>query len=75
VCWCQIDNFNSRIFHSLILVDMEVKWNKLDVKLSPSTKKTIQEMGFKTMTPVQVRLGVCFPCGPDRSVRKKQLYR
>jgi len=54
---------------------MEVKWNKLDVKLSPSTKKTIQEMGFKTMTPVQVRLGVCFPCGPDRSVRKKQLYR
>jgi superfamily II DNA/RNA helicase len=36
--------------------EMEVKWNKLDVKLSASTKKTIQEMGFKTMTPVQVRL-------------------
>jgi superfamily II DNA/RNA helicase len=35
---------------------MEMKWNKLDVKLSAATKKTIQEMGFKMMTPVQVRL-------------------
>jgi superfamily II DNA/RNA helicase len=38
---------------------MELNWNKLDVKLSASTKKTIQEMGFKRMTPVQVRLREC----------------
>jgi hypothetical protein len=35
---------------------MEIQWNKLDVKLSASTKETIQEMGSKMMTPVQVRL-------------------
>jgi superfamily II DNA/RNA helicase len=35
---------------------MEMNWNKLDAKLSASTKKTIQQMGFKRMTPVQVRL-------------------
>ncbi|KDR12156.1 ATP-dependent RNA helicase DDX55 isoform X2 [Zootermopsis nevadensis] len=37
---------------------MEVKWSKLDVKLSALTKKTIHEMGFKTMTPVQA---ACIP--------------
>ncbi|PNF27904.1 ATP-dependent RNA helicase DDX55 [Cryptotermes secundus] len=37
---------------------MELNWNKLDVKLSASTKKTIHEMGFERMTPVQA---ACIP--------------
>ena len=35
---------------------MDLKWSKLDVVLSATTNKSVEEMGFKTMTPVQVRL-------------------
>jgi len=35
---------------------MDLKWSKLDVALSATMKKCVEEMGFKTMTPVQVRL-------------------
>ena len=39
---------------------MNVKWNKLEVNLSIPIKRTIEEMEFKTMTPVQVRLDYVF---------------
>lgn len=37
---------------------MDLKWSKLDVALSVTTKKCVEEMGFKTMTPVQA---ACIP--------------
>lgn len=44
------------VFYVFQLVVMDLKWSKLDVALSATTKKFMEEMGFKTMTPVQVRL-------------------
>ncbi len=39
-----------------ILVKMENKWDELKCKLNKVCLKTVQEFGFETMTPVQVRL-------------------
>ena len=44
------------VFYLFQLMVMDLKWSKLDVALSATMKKCVEEMGFKTMTPVQVRL-------------------